>query len=102
MARYLNDFVYVSQGVLWYLVASLTVNVGDISCNGLIIPFFRLYRIVKFGSKKDEKLQGDALGMLKEVAEKENFTLGEVKVLLYVASLDGRHRHLDRGKVRAR
>lgn len=85
----LEPFVAVSQSVLSDLINDLTIDGPDISCNGRQIRFSRVFHFAKYGSKKDKRLQEDVLSMLKEVAKEKNFSLGEVKALLYVASRIG-------------
>ena len=82
----LEDFVGLSQVVLLYLINNLTEGRDVVSCNGRSIPFMKFFHLAKYGSKRDTSLQEDALGVIKEAAEKHNLTLGEVKTLFYVAS----------------
>ena len=76
----------LSQVVLLHLINSLTDGRDVISCNGCSIRFMKFFPLAKYGSKRDTSLQEDALGLIKEVAEKHNLTLGKVKTLFYVAS----------------
>lgn len=89
MEFFLSEFVEVSQGVLIELVYALTDGISVVPCNGRQVPFLRFFHFAKYGSKKDKRLQEDALSLLKKSAEERNFTLGEVKALLFVASRNG-------------
>ena len=72
------------------LVFVLTDGAPVVSCNERQIPSIRGFHFAKYDSKKDKRLQEDALSMLKKSAEGRNFALGEVKALLFVASRNGK------------
>jgi hypothetical protein len=90
MRLYLDvfSFTYVAQGMLVYLIwKNLFTDDTDVICDGCPIRFPDFVRSAKYGSKKDAKLQEAALGMIKQAAEEQGFTLGEIKALFYIASL---------------
>ena len=76
--------------MLLHIIFGLTDGCDIISCNERAIDFMRFFRYVKYGSKRDARLQEDALSLIKEVAEKHGLALGEVKTLFYVASRNDR------------
>ena len=90
MESRLEDFKYISQGVLLHLFFKLTDGRDVIHCNGRSIRYMKFFHLAKYGSKRDARLQEDALRMIKEAAEKHGMVLGDVKTLFYVASRHGR------------
>ena len=79
MESHLGDFVYISQGVLLHLFFKLTDGRDVIPCNGRSIRYMKLFHLAKRGSKRDARLQEDALSITKEAAEKHKMSLGDVK-----------------------
>ena len=56
-------------------------------------------RIIKFGRKSDPSLREVALGLVKQAAERSGMTLGEVKALLFVTTLEKEVAHYSFGTV---
>ena len=62
--------MYISQGMLPHIIFGLTDGRDIISCNGRAVDFMRFFCYVRYGSKRDARLQEDALSLIKEAAEK--------------------------------
>ena len=87
MMRTLCSFVHLVKHDLAYLSETLADD-WVIYCDGFSFECCDLYRILKFGHKTDAARQEAALRLVEERAPKIcNLTLGDVKALLYIATL---------------
>jgi hypothetical protein len=91
----LGTFVRACQAILGLILAKLMGDNLFIMAAGVRVKFGNLYRIAKNGPPPSAKadnpseVQEQILQLLKSTAELEGFTLGEVKAMLYVATLQG-------------
>ena len=84
----LRPFTPLCQVVVANLVCSLSPDLWKIECDGVLVSIRDFMRIIKFGRKSDPSLREVALGLVKQAAERSGMTLGEVKALLFVTTLE--------------
>ena len=88
MMRSLRPFVRLVKYDLEYLSETLADD-WVIYCDGFSFESCELYRILKFGHKTDAARQEAALRLVeKRAPEICNLTLGDVKALLYITTLE--------------